>query len=257
MLHAKKLLYHFWAEAMNTSYYILNKVIIRFGTSATLYELWKGTKPTVKYFHVCGSKCYILEDREHRRKMDPKSDEGIFLVEDSTDKVDVTDDVETSMNDVPEDVANTNTNTEPTENDSTNKGPSIKIHKNHPKELIIGNPNEGIITRSREVMSNACFVSKFEQKNIKEALTDEFWINAMQDELGQFKRNEVCDLVPRHVGTNVIGTRWLYKNKYDEQRVVTRNKSRLVAQGYTQMGGVDFDETFAPVARLEYIRLLL
>lgn len=79
MLHAKKLPYHFWVEAMNTACYIVNRVTIRFGTSATLYELWKGRKPTVKYFHVFGSKCYILADREQRRKMDPKSDEEIFL----------------------------------------------------------------------------------------------------------------------------------------------------------------------------------
>jgi hypothetical protein len=62
-------------------------------------------------------------------------------------------------------------------------------------------------------------------------LTDEFWINVIQDELGQFKRNEVWDLVPRPEGTNVICTRWLYKNKSNEQGVVTRNKVGLVAQG--------------------------
>lgn len=180
-----------------------------------------------------------------------------IVVDDSTNKVDVTDDVETSMNDIPEDVADSNANTKPTETGSTNKGPSIRIQKDHPKEIIIGNLNEGIISRSREVVSNACFVSKFEPKNIKEALTDEFQINAIQDELGQFKRNEVWDLVPRPGGTNVIGTSWLYKNKSDKQGVVTRNKARLVAQGYTQTEGVDFDETFALVACLESIRLLL
>ena len=67
----------------------------------------------------------------------------------------------------------------------------------HPKELIIGDPNRGVTTRSREIVSNSCFVSKIEPKNVKEALTDEFWINAMQEELGQFKRNEVWELVPR------------------------------------------------------------
>jgi len=54
-------------------------VTLRSGTTTTLYEIWKGRKPTVKYFHIFGSKCYILADREHGRKMDPKSDEGIFL----------------------------------------------------------------------------------------------------------------------------------------------------------------------------------
>ncbi|KAK2453398.1 gag-protease polyprotein [Trifolium repens] len=79
MLHAKKLPYHFWAEAMNTACYVHNRVTMRKGTNCTIYELWKDRKPTVKYFHVFGSKCYILADREQRRKMDPKSDEGIFL----------------------------------------------------------------------------------------------------------------------------------------------------------------------------------
>ncbi|XP_050895226.1 uncharacterized protein LOC127101827 [Lathyrus oleraceus] len=176
MLHAKKLPYHFWDEVMNTACYILNRVTIRSGTSATLYELWKRRKPAVKYFHVFG-------------------------MQDLTNEADVTDDVETSTDDVPEDVADTNTNTKTTKNDSTEQGPSVRIQKDHPKELIIGNPNEGIITKSREVVSNACFVSKFEPKNIKEALTDELWISAMQDKLGQSKRNKVWDLVPRPVGT--------------------------------------------------------
>lgn len=100
-------------------------------------------------------------------------------------------------------------------------------------------------------------MSKIEPKNVKEALTDEFWINAMQEELVHFKRNEVLDLVPRPEGTNVIGIKWVYKNKSDEKGVVTRNKARLVAQGYTQVQGVDFDDTFALVAHLESIRLLL
>ena len=79
----------------------------------------------------------------------------------------------------------------------------------------------------------------------------------MPEELEKFSRNEVWDLVPRPEGTNLIGTKWMYKNKSDEKGVITRNKARLVTQGYTQIEGVDFDETFDPVARLESIRLLL
>jgi hypothetical protein len=97
----------------------------------------------------------------------------------------------------------------------------------------------------------------FEPKNLNKALNDEFWINVMQEELGQFIRNEVWDLVPRPKKMNVIGTKWIYKNKSDEKGIVTRNKARLVAQEYAQIEGVDFDETFARVAHLESIRLLL
>ncbi|KAK2449666.1 hypothetical protein QL285_008838 [Trifolium repens] len=79
MLHAQKLPYHFWAEAMHTTCHIHNRVTLRKATKATQYELWKGRKPTVKYFHVFGTVCYVLVDREQRRKLDPKSDEGIFM----------------------------------------------------------------------------------------------------------------------------------------------------------------------------------
>ncbi|KAK2444409.1 putative mitochondrial protein [Trifolium repens] len=79
----------------------------------------------------------------------------------------------------------------------------------------------------------------------------------MQEELTQFERNEVWDLVPRPKHVNVIGTKWVFKNKSNENGEVTRNKARLVAQGFTQIEGVDFGETFAHVARLESIRLLL
>jgi len=141
---------------------------------------------------------------------------------------------------------------------STTKGPSIRVQKNHPQDLIIGNLDHGITTRRLVgVIANSCFVSNIEPKNVKEALTDEFGIEAMQEELNQFKRSDVWDLVPRPEGMNVIGIKWIFKNKSDEHGFVTRNKARLVALGYTQIEGLDFDETFAPVARLESIRLLL
>ena len=72
------------------------------------------------------------------------------------------------------------------------KGPSVRVQKNHPIELVIGNPEQGITTRrTNDVVANSCFVSLFEPKNVKEALTDEAWIEAMQEELNQFKRSEV------------------------------------------------------------------
>jgi uncharacterized protein YjaZ len=79
---------------------------------------------------------------------------------------------------------------------------------------------------------------------------------AMQEELNNFKRNEVWSLVP-HPKQNVVETKWVFRNKQDEHGVVTRNKALLVAKGYAQVVGLDFKETFAPVARLESIRILL
>jgi hypothetical protein len=79
---------------------------------------------------------------------------------------------------------------------------------------------------------------------------------AMQEELNNFKRNEVWSLVP-HLKQNIVGTKWVFRNKQDEYGVVTRKKARLVAKGYAQVAGLDFEETFAPVARCESNRILL
>jgi hypothetical protein len=78
----------------------------------------------------------------------------------------------------------------------------------------------------------------------------------MQEELNNFTINKVCHLVPRP-NQNVVGTKCVFRNKLDEHGVVTRNKARLVAKGYSQVEGLDFDETYAPVSRLESIRILL
>jgi hypothetical protein len=78
----------------------------------------------------------------------------------------------------------------------------------------------------------------------------------MQEELNNFKRNQVWSLVKRPK-QNIIGTKWVFQNKQDEHEVITRNKAKLVAKGYSQVEGLDFDETFGPVARLESIRILL
>jgi hypothetical protein len=91
---------------------------------------------------------------------------------------------------------------------------------------------------------------------VEDALHDLDWVVDMQEELNNFKRNRVWSLVERPK-LNVVGTKWVFCNKQDEHGVVIRNKIRLVAKGYSQVEGLDFDETFAPVARLESIRILL
>ncbi|GJV21890.1 putative ribonuclease H-like domain-containing protein [Tanacetum coccineum] len=103
----------------------------------------------------------------------------------------------------------------------------------------------------------ACFISQVEPKKVIQALTDPSWIEAMQDELLQFKLQKVWTLVDLPYGKRAIGTNWVYRNNKDDRGIVVRNKARLVAQGYTQEEGIDYDEVFALVARIEAIRLFL
>ncbi|GJS77636.1 putative ribonuclease H-like domain-containing protein [Tanacetum coccineum] len=157
--------------------------------------------------------------------------------------------------------------------------PNTRIHKDHSLDHVIGDVQSGVQTRRMTKTSNeqgfisavyegkthedlhtclfACFLSQVEPKKVIQALTDPSWIEAMQDELLQFKLQKVWTLVDLPYGKRAIGTKWVYRNKKDERGIVIRNKARLVAQGYTQEEGIDYDEVFAPVARIEAIRLFL
>nr|GEV68087.1 retrovirus-related Pol polyprotein from transposon TNT 1-94 [Tanacetum cinerariifolium] len=103
----------------------------------------------------------------------------------------------------------------------------------------------------------ALTVSTMEPKNVKEAMTDPVRIDSMQEELLQFKRINVWVLVPAPDNISPLTLKWLFKNKHDEEQTVIRNKSRLVMRGYRQEEGIDFEESFAPVARMEAIRIFL
>jgi hypothetical protein len=138
----------------------------------------------------------------------------------------------------------------------------LRVHQaiqiDHLVNSILGDIHKGVTTRSR--VTHFCeyysFVSSIEPYRIEDALIDPDGVVAMQEELNNFTRNVVWHLVPRP-NKNVVGTKWVFCNKQDEHGVVTRNKARLVAKGYSQVKYLDFDETYAPVARLESIQILL
>ncbi|GJV58472.1 hypothetical protein Tco_1459477 [Tanacetum coccineum] len=157
--------------------------------------------------------------------------------------------------------------------------PTLRIHKVHPKSQIIGPVDTPVQTRQKtknmeeqsfiatihqktnpELLQYclfSCFLSQEEPKKIFDALKDPSWVEAMQEELLQFKIQNVWVLVDCPNGVRPIGTKWVLKNKRDERGIVIRNKARLVAQGHTQEEGIDYEEVFAPVARIEAIRLFL
>ncbi|GJS58718.1 putative ribonuclease H-like domain-containing protein [Tanacetum coccineum] len=160
--------------------------------------------------------------------------------------------------------------------------PTLRIHNIHPQSQILSDPKSSVQTQSKvkihsrahalmsyiqEQQRNnhkdqqhclfACFLSQEEPKKVADALQDSSWVEAMQEELLQFKLQQVWVLVDLPHGVKVIGTKWVFRNKKDERGVVIRNKARLVAQGYKQEEGVDYDEVFAPMASIKAIRLFL
>nr|GEY12782.1 Gag-Pol polyprotein [Tanacetum cinerariifolium] len=129
-------------------------------------------------------------------------------------------------------------------------------------EQVRGNPSRPLQTRRQlvtdpEMCMFALTVSTAEPKNIKEAMVDSAWIKAMQEELHQFDRLQVWELVDKPFGKSVIRLKWLWKNKKDEDLTVIRNKARLVAKRHAQEEGIDFGESFAPVARLDAVRIFI
>jgi hypothetical protein len=103
----------------------------------------------------------------------------------------------------------------------------------------------------------SCFISQIEPKNIQMALKESSWVDAMQEELSQLEKLGVWHLVDLPKGVSALGTRWVYRCKRDDKGTVTRNKARLVVQGFLQQEGLDYTDVFAPVARIEAIRLFL
>ncbi|WVZ83919.1 hypothetical protein U9M48_031014 [Paspalum notatum var. saurae] len=134
------------------------------------------------------------------------------------------------------------------------------VQWDHPSRNIIGGLNERVI-RSRStslaVFAHSAFVASFEPHDVGHALSNPNWVNAMHEELENFERNRVWVLVEPPPHCNPIGTKWVFKNKQGEDGVVVRNKARLLVQGFCQKEGIDYEETFAPIARLEAIRILL
>ncbi|GKC29436.1 putative ribonuclease H-like domain-containing protein, partial [Tanacetum coccineum] len=157
--------------------------------------------------------------------------------------------------------------------------PNTRIHKDHSLGNVIGDVQSGVQTRRMTKTTNeqgfisavyngkthedlhtclyACFLSQEEPKRITKALSDPAWVEAMQEELLQFQLLKVWILVDLPKGKRPIGTKWVFRNKKDERGIVIKNKARLGAQRFTKEEGIDYDEFFAPVARIEAIRLFL
>nr|GEV36884.1 hypothetical protein [Tanacetum cinerariifolium] len=374
MLGAAKVPMFFWAEAIATKCFTQNSSLVIPRHEKKPYHIINNRKPSVKFFHIFGSLCYIIRDGENLDKMKEKCDACIFVGYSTQSRAYrefnkrtrvIVETNHVNFDYLPQ-MASENVSSDPVphcpktvlEHDSLSLGPqcrenvpqeaetvttsneldllfslmfnellngsthvvskssavtavdaphqqtisknahtvddefinifctpvqdrgktsschvdSSNMHtfyqrhtsehrwtKDHPLEQVIGNPSQSVRTRQSdgEMCMFALTVSRTEPKNIKEAMADSVWIESMQEELHQFDRLDVWELVDRPLCKNVINMKWLWKNKRDEENTIIHNKSRLVAKGYAQKEGVDFKESFALVARLEDVRLFI
>ncbi|GJS51803.1 retrovirus-related pol polyprotein from transposon TNT 1-94 [Tanacetum coccineum] len=159
--------------------------------------------------------------------------------------------------------------------DSTSQGSSSNVrpihtpfeslgrwNKDHPIANVIGDPSRSVSTR-KQLQTDAmwcyfdAFLTSFEPKNIKQAITEPSWIYAMQEEIHEFERLQVCELVSCPDKVMLIKLKWIYKAKTDEFGGVLKNKARLVAHVFRKEEGINFEESFAPVSRIEAIRIFV
>ena len=167
-----------------------------------------------------------------------KKEKGIYLVDEAENqlqKINVTPDVVTQdveENKTKPSVATTSATKAVMDIfDPTIRDPPTRIEKNHPTDNIIGELIDGIQTRDKskrnyqDMVRYVCYTSSIEPKNVKEILQDEYWVKAIQEELEQFVRNDVWTLVSRPKNTNVIGIKWIFKNKSNASGNITRNKT--------------------------------
>ena len=277
----------YWGESVVTANHMQNRLPVT-GNEVTPYETWNKRKPNLKYVKQFGCIAYAAIPSERRQKLDDKAKQLVFvgyeegtkgyrLLDTNTDKIVISKDVIFIEGDPHRNIRRVsqvpdNTYTElllKEENFETQIDPDpVRMDvepqnepQNEPVELRVskrcnkGKPPERLIETINKVT-----VESTEPRTYKEALSSieaKQWIEAMDAEIKCLKKNETWNLTELPEGKTAIGCKWVYKAKTDEHGVVTRYKARLVAQGYSQKYGEDYDEVFAPVAKSTTLRALL
>nr|GEX89738.1 retrovirus-related Pol polyprotein from transposon TNT 1-94 [Tanacetum cinerariifolium] len=265
-----------WAEAVATACYTQNRYIIRLRHEKTPYELLHSKLLDLSFFHVFGALCYPVNDSENLGKLQPKADIGIFIGYAPTKKafriynrhtrriVETIHDLlfqpmfdellnppPSGVNQAPEAIAPIVEVIPPVNADQTGSPSSTMVEQDAPSTSNSATPTE---TQSSVIPQDV----GADNLDMEVAhMGSDPLIEAIQEELHEFERLKVWELVPRPDKVMVITLKWIYKVKLDELGGILKNKARLVARGYHQEEGIDFEESFAPVARLEAIRIFL
>lgn len=252
MLHEKGLPKEFWAEAANTAVFLLNRLPTKAVDGKTPFEVWYDYKPLLENFKVFGCLCFTYVPQIKRDKLDKKAEPGIFVGYSSVSKAYRVFQPHTKKILISRDVHFM-------ENEKWSWNNSEKMPVADPLQnqdgLVDHAPVRG--TRLLSDIYQRCNVAVFEPSGFWDAKEDPKWRDAMQEELTMIEKNQTWELVERPEHRKVIGLKWVFRTKLNADGSINKHKARLVVKGYAQIFGVDYFDTFAPVARQDTIRMLL
>nr|GEV17179.1 retrovirus-related Pol polyprotein from transposon TNT 1-94 [Tanacetum cinerariifolium] len=235
----------YWIEVVATACYTQNRSTIIKRHLKTHYEIFRGRIPNIDFLRVFGCPVYIHKYTNYIGKFDEKADGGYFLGYSLVSKA------FRVFNTIKQQTKETY---HVTFDESTDAIKFKNIQLTTSTLLNLKNVHQMNIFITMNLLKD--FLYEEETKKVSEALKHPGRVDAMQDELYQFARNKVWVMVVPY-GKTIIGLKYVFMNKRDETRIVIKNKARLIAQGYNQQKSIDYDETFAPVAMLEAIRIFL
>ncbi|WRX09128.1 Integrase [Theobroma cacao] len=243
LMFEKNMPKRFWAEAASTAVYLLNIIPTRAKQNITPYEEWYGTTPFVDHLRVFGSLCYQHIPEEQRDKLQPKAQMGISV----------------SRNVVFDE--NKSWNWEQSQAVDLNEFINVSNYQHTDSQILVDaeTVDEAPVRRVRSIQNiyERCHMAITEPNSYEDAAVHEHWVTAIKEKLNMIVKNKTWSLVDRPKDRQLIGVKWIFKRKLNPDGTLNRYKARLVVKGYSQILGIDFQETFAPVARLDTIRLLI
>lgn len=296
MLHAKEMPLKLWAEAVNTAVYILNRASAKSGKEKTPYESWYHKRPDLSHIRIFGSEAYAHINKQFRRKLDKKANKLILvgyqadssnyrLWDSKTGKIIISRDV--TFNEC------SGQNQDESSNSTTQIWP-IKREENEvdkdgieaQEDVTVNNSSENSdtdqeqaeraenerlqVNPKRQLRDRASLhpPKRYELNYVQFDIPDSFqeavtghdshnWKRAIKDELDAHAKNATWTLVPRPDDRKMIDSKWIFKIIQDPSGKIIRFKARLCARGFQQQSGIDYEETFAPVARYDSLRVLL
>ncbi|KAI5323717.1 hypothetical protein L3X38_032789 [Prunus dulcis] len=258
MMHEKKIPLKFWAEAINTAVYLQNRSPTSALDNTTPFEKFSGRKPGYRVLNLRTQKIELSRSVifDEKAMWDWESNEAVqveITIPWNDNKSSMTFEFDSEASDSPQSVQSP-LRTQAVSDLQATMNLVSPVSSVSTSETYDHTPRKW---KSLDEVYAQCKMSIIEPENFTEAVKDEAWKKAMTEEMLMIEKNSTWELVDRPSNKPIVGVKWVYKTKLNLDGSIQKHKARIVAKGYTQKPGVDFNETFAPVARLDTIRTLI